>query len=209
MSRIEVPSTKSSLLRLRSNLSFLEVGRDLLKQKRDVLSESLLALHRDSAEARRRVEARLSEAYDVLGAAHAALGRDGVERAVLAATPCPGPRVRERSLMGVVVPVVQLEETAVTHPLVAAPGERGAAADATAVQLRTLVPSLGELAELETSCERLANELARTQRKLNALELLHIPAHRATIRFIADQLEERDREGLFQLKRVKALARTR
>lgn len=209
MSRIAVPSTKSSLLRLRSNLSFLEVGRELLKQKRDVLSESLLALHRDSADARRRVEARLFEAYDVLGAAHVALGRDGIERAALAATPCPGPRVRERSLMGVVVPVVQLEEVEGTHPLVGAPGERGAAADATALRLRTLVPALAELAELETSCERLANELARTQRKLNALELLHIPAHRATIRFIADQLEERDREGLFQLKRVKALARMR
>jgi vacuolar-type H+-ATPase subunit D/Vma8 len=35
--------------------------------------------------------------------------------------------------------------------------------------------------------------------------VVHIPAHRETIRFIADQLEEREREQLFQLKRVREL----
>jgi V/A-type H+-transporting ATPase subunit D len=203
MSRLAVPSTKSSLLRLRTDLEFLEMGRGLLDQKRQVLSEGLLAFHREATALRLRVEGELAEAWDLLGEAHAALGEDGVERAALAAAPVPGPVVRERSLMGVVMPMA--EAPAAPLPLEGAPGEVGAAADAAAAALRALLPSLAELAELEVCCERLASELARTQRKLNALERIHIPSHRVTIHYIADQLEEREREALFQLKRVKAL----
>jgi V/A-type H+-transporting ATPase subunit D len=210
MNRIAVPATKSSLLRLRADLEFLEIGRELLDQKRQVLGEALLTFHRESAALRRRVEASLADAWRFAAQAHATLGDVGVERVALAARPAPGPRVRERSLMGVVIPLIEpAEEPAEPGGLAVAPGETGAAADATAAALRALLPSLAELGELETCCARLAEELASTQRKLNALERIHIPAHRATIRFIADQLEEREREALFQLKRVKALAEGR
>lgn len=207
MTRIAVPATKSSLLRLRADLEFLEVGQELLDQKRQVLGEALLTFHREATALRRKVEAALADAYDALAEAHAALGEDGVERVALAARPAPGPPVRERSLMGVVIPLAQAEEEpAPARVLAIAPGEAGAAAEQAAAALRALLPALTALGELETCCARVADQLASTQRKLNALERIHIPAHRATIRFIADQLEEREREALFQLKRVKALA---
>jgi V/A-type H+-transporting ATPase subunit D len=114
--------------------------------------------------------------------------------------------------MGVAVPLVQPqpeEKGAAGAVLVATPGESGAAAAQVAERLRRLAEPLAELGALESCCLRLAAELARTRRKLNALEVVHIPSHRETIRFIADRLEEREREALFQLKRVKALERGR
>jgi V/A-type H+-transporting ATPase subunit D len=208
MSRIAVPATKSTLLRLRADLEFLEAGRELLDQKREFLSEALLTLGRDAAALRERLEGKLREALALLAEAQAALGDDGLRRLALAATPLRPPEVRERSLMGVVVPLLQPlpEDTAPAGPALAvAPGEAGAAAEAAAQRLRGLAGELAALGELESSCLRLAAELARTRRKLNALDVVHIPNHRETIRFIADRLEEREREQLFQLKRVKAL----
>jgi V/A-type H+-transporting ATPase subunit D len=67
-----------------------------------------------------------------------------------------------------------------------------------------MLPALVRLAEIEISCRRLAEELRKTQRKVNALEQVFIPEHRDTIRFIEGTLEERERESLFHMKRAKA-----
>jgi V/A-type H+-transporting ATPase subunit D len=204
-----VPATKSALLRLRADLEFLEAGRELLDQKREFLSEALLTFDRDAAALRERVEAELRGAFDDLAEARAALGEEGLRRLALAAAPWRAPEVRERSLMGVAVPVLRTGGglgPAGGAALPAAPGETGAAAGAAARGLRALAEPLAELAALEACCLRLARELARTRRKLNALEVVHIPSHRETIRFIADALEERERESLFQRRRVQALA---
>lgn len=209
MSRLPVPSTKSALLRLRSDLEFLEAGRELLDQKREFLSEALRSFDRDAAALRGSVEAELQRAFDELAEAHAALGEEGIRRLALAAAPLRVPEVRERSLMGVAVPVVLPRAEGGSGPgarLEAAPAEEGAAAFRAARRLRELAGPLAELGALEACCLRLAEELVRTRRKLKALEVVHIPSHRETIRFIAEHLEEREREALFQLKRVKALA---
>jgi V/A-type H+-transporting ATPase subunit D len=212
MSRIPLPATKSALLRLRADLEFLEAGRELLDQKREFLNEALLSFDREAWALRERLEHELRETAGALAEAHAALGDEGLRRLALAAAPLQLPEVRERSLMGVAVPMVQPrveEDRAAGAVLAAAPGESGAAAAQVARRLRRLAEPLAELGALESSCLRLAAELARTRRKLNALELVHIPNHRETIRFIAERLEEREREALFQLKRVKSLARSR
>jgi len=208
MSRIAVPATKSALLRLRADLEFLEAGRELLDQKREFLSEALVTFDRDASALRQRLEAELREISGALAEAHAALGDAGLQRLALAAAPLEPPPVRERSLMGVAVPLVEPRAEAETAGavLATAPGEAGAAAAEVARRIRRLAEPLLELGTLESGCVRLAAELARTRRKLNALEVVHIPSHRETIRFIADRLEEREREALFQLKRVKALA---
>ena len=209
MSRIAVPATKSALLRLRADLEFLEAGRELLDQKREFLSEALLTFDRDASALRERLEGELRAISGALAEAHAALGDAGLQRLALAAAPLEPPPVRERSLMGVAVPLVEPPgEAAGTADaaLATAPGEAGAAAAQVARGIRRLAGPLLEHGALESCCVRLAAELVRTRRKLNALEVVHIPSHRETIRFIADRLEEREREALFQLKRVKALA---
>jgi V/A-type H+-transporting ATPase subunit D len=206
MSRLALPATKSHWLRLRADLEFLEAGFDLLDQKREFLSEALLGFDHEAAALRGRLEAELAEAFELVAEARGSLGEAGLARAALAAGPALCPEVRERSLMGVAVPMLERTGTRAAVPAAPAfaPGEAGSAADAAALRLRSLLPALAELAELESCCRRLARDLARTRRKLNALERIHIPAHRETIRYMADQLEEREREAIFQLRRVTA-----
>jgi V/A-type H+-transporting ATPase subunit D len=202
-----MPSTKSNLLRLREELEFLEAGRELLDQKREFLSEALLGFEAEAVQLRQRLEERLAALYEQVADAQGVLGEAALESLAWASVPIEPFEARQRSLMGVVIPVVQHPSAPEGQPasgLRAAAGEDGVAAEAAAAGLRALVPSLAELAELETSCLRLAADLLRTRRKLNALEAIHIPAHRETVRFIADQLEEREREALFQLRRLRS-----
>ena len=210
MPRIAIPVTKNNLLRLRGDLVFLRAGRDLLDQKREFLSDALSTFEREARALRADLEAKLADAYAFVAEAHAAHGEAGLARLALAAEPLARVEIRERSLMGVVVPVVGRQaDGEPPAALRAAAGASGLAADAAAASLAALVRGVLELAELETSCLLLARELAGVRRKLNALEVVHIPAHRDTIRFIADQLEEREREQLFQLKRVRSLEERR
>ncbi|MDJ0865756.1 MAG: V-type ATP synthase subunit D [Myxococcota bacterium] len=205
MPRLPVPVSKSTLLRLRADLGFLRAGRDILDQKREFLSEALVTFAREARAARARVEEALAEAWEAYAEAQAALGEAGLDRLALAADPVPPIAVRERSLMGVVVPVVEAGDGVSEGSLCGAIGEVGSAAAPAAARLRALLPRLLELAELEASCRRVAREVVRTRRKLNALEQVHLPAHQETLRFVEDQLEERERESLFQLKRVTSL----
>lgn len=202
MRRTDIPSTKSNLLRLRQDFVFVRAGQQLLDQKREVLLEQLLEIARDAGQARARVEAALAEIYQALREALLAGGQRPVEAEALAAAGPLSLRVRERSVMGVVVPLIDLERTDEPAPSLA-PGPNPVSAATVRKRVRELLPFLARLAEIEVSCRRLAAELQKTKRKVNALENIFIPEYRDTIRFIEGALEEKEREALFQLKRLK------
>ena len=81
------------------------------------------------------------------------------------------------------------------------------ALDECQVAVREALGPIAELAEVEAMLWRLAEELKRTVRRTNALNYMIIPTYRETIHYLEGALEEREREGLFQLKRVKARKR--
>jgi hypothetical protein len=56
---------------------------------------------------------------------------------------------------------------------------------------------------LVTTVWRLAAELRKTQRRVNALQHIFIPEYEETVAFIESALEEREREEVFRLKRLK------
>jgi len=64
--------------------------------------------------------------------------------------------------------------------------------------------SISELAEIETKVWRLAREVKKTQRRVNALEKIFIPDYKETQGFILSSLEEKEREALFVMKMLKA-----
>ena len=55
-----------------------------------------------------------------------------------------------------------------------------------------------------TTVWRLARELQKTQRRVNALQYIFIPQYEETETFIESALEEREREETFRLKRIKS-----
>jgi V/A-type H+/Na+-transporting ATPase subunit D len=60
-----------------------------------------------------------------------------------------------------------------------------------------------ELAAIETKLRRLGNEIQKTRRRVNALDQVVVPTLKKQVRYISMALDERSREDLFRLKKVK------
>ena len=76
--------------------------------------------------------------------------------------------------------------------------------DRTMVEFFELLKLVARMAEIRTMVWRLAKEVRRTQRRVNALEKIVIPDVVETKKFIEDVLEEREREVFFVQKILKA-----
>ena len=57
---------------------------------------------------------------------------------------------------------------------------------------------------MENSVYRLADAIKKTQKRANALKNIMIPRFEATVKFITDALEEKDREEFSRLKVIKS-----
>ncbi len=203
MRRTNIAATKSTLLQLKQHFTFVKSAHELLDEKREVLLEELIDIYRDAGQLRRELEASLTDLYAALRTALLGGGRPALEQEALAFAGNQRLRLRERSIMGVIVPLLDVEVDELPGPATA-PGWTVPAAAQARGAVRQLLPALVRLTEIEVSCRRLAAELQKTKRKVNALENIFIPEYRDTIHFIEGALEEKEREALFQMKRLKA-----
>jgi V/A-type H+/Na+-transporting ATPase subunit D len=78
------------------------------------------------------------------------------------------------------------------------------ACDATTIEFFELLKLIARMAEIRTMVWRLAKEVRKTQRRVNALEKIVIPDVQDTKKFIEGVLEEREREVFFVQKILKA-----
>jgi len=69
--------------------------------------------------------------------------------------------------------------------------------------LYSILPKLLELAEVEKSCQLMADEIEKTRRRVNALEYMTIPQLNETIKYIKMKLDENERGALTRLMKVK------
>lgn len=79
----------------------------------------------------------------------------------------------------------------------------GAAMDSVRKAMNQGMELIAELAEIEVGLFRLIAEIKKTLKRLNALENIYIPLYESTVKYMEENLEEKEREFLFQLKRQK------
>lgn len=75
--------------------------------------------------------------------------------------------------------------------------------DEAVVRFKNALTAIAALAESRISVIRLAREIQKTVRRVNALEKIFIPDYEETIDYVEDSLEESDREAFFILRLVK------
>lgn len=202
MAKLEVPPTKSMYLELQRSLTFALDGYDLLEQKRTILTIELMG-HLDEV---RRMEQALAplvaEAFISLREAALEAGSEALERQSFAVRAEHDVTVGTRPLMGLPLPDLEMKYA----DLPAQFGAMGSTARVDEVTRRFIevLRMVGQLAELQNLVIRLARELRKTQRRVNALSKLFIPAYRETIDYISDALEERERESIVVTKMIKA-----
>lgn len=196
-----VAPTKTSLLRLREELKFARLGHELLDQKRNILVVELLTLVDQAAEFEKKVEAALETAYGSLQEAALGMGKLRVSSAAAAVNLEPSVTLRQRKVMGVVLPVVETEFQEPSPHY--SPLGTSVWMDKSVRDFQEALKLMGRFAELKASIMRLASEVRKTIRKVNALEKIAIPDLEESVHYIQGRLEENERDMFTLMKMVK------
>ena len=204
MPRNNIPPTRTNLLQMRQELQFAQEGYEILDQKREVLAKELVRLANDAETLQEQIEPLITAAYRALKQAKLMMGQEHVEWAALAVNKTVDVQLKFRGVMGVTLPLI--EASGEPPELTYSPGDTTATLDEASALFRDVLNDIPELSRLYTSVWRLAVELRKTQRRVNALQYIFIPDYKETITFIQSSLEEREREEVFRLKLLKTRA---
>jgi V/A-type H+-transporting ATPase subunit D len=201
MAKYEIAPTKTNLMKVRRDLGFATEGWELLEQKRKILVVELMGLIDRAVEAQEQVESKLEEAYAALDQAILRIGRREVNFLALGMNIGSEISFSERRVMGVSLPKVNVRFEDRSPYFAAA--ESSLWVDEAIKKFRDALNLLGSLAEARISLMRLSREVAKTIRRVNALEKIFIPDYEETLKYIQMALEESEREAFFVLKLVK------
>ena len=201
----EVRPTRSELLERKQQITLAEQGMDLLKQKRDALLIEFMSVMDETLRLSSDLQRTTSEAQYSLAIAAAVDGTVTVRSTAIATKGEIMIDMTGTKIMGVSVPVVTKGESPLRTSF-----SRGYAItsvssriDETADKFERILDVIIEYADIETRLKRLGEEIQKTNRRVNALEQITVPALREQVAYIRQTLDERAREDLFRLKKVK------
>ena len=196
----ETSPTRMNLLARRGQYALATRGVNLLQKKRDALVQEFFTLVQAALEARRQLNEAGREAHMALILAKSFDGPQAVEILSLSVPGVSNVRVELENIWGTRVPDLTADwpPGAVVSPLFV--GGQTLAAQAA---FRKLGRALLRASNTESRLRRIGEEIKKTARRVNALELAVIPGLRSQIRYIRQVLDQQEQEDIFRLKRVK------
>lgn len=161
---------------------------------------------------RKEVEDNLQGSLKDFVMARAVMSSEFLEEAIVYPKEHISVEVGEKNVMSVSVPIMnfkrQLEgDEGSIYPYGFA--NTSSELDDTLSKLYEILPQLLELAEVEKSCQLMANEIESTRRRVNALEYMTIPQLQETIKYIRMRLDENERSATTRLMKVKSMIEQR
>jgi V/A-type H+/Na+-transporting ATPase subunit D len=200
-----VKPTRMELLKLRRRVKLADKGHRLLKEKRDALISEFMIVIQRYKDSRKKAEEHLKDAFHDLFTVEVLMGSSEIEQVGAVSGRDVSLSVVARNVMGVSIPIMNAGE------LVRKVHERGyglistnAKLDDAAKGFEESLSLIVELAGVEESVRRIAQEVEKTKRRVNALEYIVIPRLKATIKHIEMRMEEIERESFLRLKKIKA-----
>lgn len=205
MAKLNVNPTRMELRRLKDRLKTATRGHKLLKDKSDEMIRRFMLYIRENLRLREEVEGELQASLNSFMLARAVSSDAAIEEAVS----MPGTRLKlsasSQNIMSVDVPVFEItkEEGGELYPYSFATVT--AELDGAIASLAELMPKLLKLAEVEKTCNMLADEIEKNRRRVNALEYVMIPQLEETIKYITMKLDENERGATTRLMKVKSM----
>lgn len=194
----KVTPTRGNMRRIKVAMNLAVKGRELLDQKRKILMAELLSRLREVGAIQSEIKKVFESGYETLKMAHIVMGIGLVENVAESVQIQDGFVVRLRSVMGVEVPEVDPLPEGETPPY--AFGLTYPAIDEAYLHARQVAVLISRIAEIETSVMRLAFQIRKTARRVNALEKVTIPFQLRTIKEISAILDENEREDMVRMK---------
>jgi len=199
-----VSPTRTELLTRKAQIRLAQQGAELLRGKREALVREFLDELQSYTKMRGTMHRTVADASQSL---MKALAIDGPEAVASAALACRRPvtvQFVEDNIWGFKVATAKSEHSVRTS------SERGYTAggtcariDETAEQFEAVVDLIIKVAPVERKITKLAEEIRKTSRRVNALEQRLLPSLAEQVQFIRNALDQREREDIFRLKRLK------
>ena len=202
-----VNPTRMELTRLKNRLATAVRGHKLLKDKRDEMVRQFMIYIRRNNDLRQKMEEHLLGVSKNFSKARAEMGYLSMSEALFYTARSAEFEVGEKNVMSVDVPTITYtgatEEDTTEVPYAFA--FTSSHLDSSVMDLTKYLPELLELAEVEKTCNMLADEIEKTRRRVNALEYVMIPEMQTSIKFITMKLAENDRASTVRLMKAKEM----
>jgi V/A-type H+/Na+-transporting ATPase subunit D len=198
--------TRMELIRKNAQIKLAEQGRDLLREKMDALIQEFFRIMDTVSRSREDLEVMAEVAQQSLLIALASDDPVTVKSASFATKRGLTLDIKGKNIMGVPVPVIEKKRISKSvfergYSIISVSGRIDEAAEKFEGELDLVIG----LAESETALKRLGGEIQMTRRRVNALEQVLIPQLKSQAKYIENTIEEREREDLFRLKKVKKI----
>ncbi len=206
MAKLKVNPTRMALSELKLRLITAKRGHKLLKDKQDELMRQFINLIKENKKLRVEVEKELSESFKSFLLASATMSPLFLESAVSFPKEKLSVEIKSKNIMSVNVPEMkfvkeEMEGSIFPYGFV----QTSAELDDTVIKLQKVLDNLLSLAEIEKSCQLMADEIEKTRRRVNALEYSTIPNLEETVKDIRMKLDENERATITRLMKVKQM----
>ena len=205
MAKMNVNPTRMELRRLKTRLKTATRGHKLLKDKSDEMIRQFMVYVRENKRLREEIEAELSSALKGFTLARAVSSNAVIEEAVMMPATKAEISLSSDNVMSVEVPSISVVEHEGQDKYPYSFDTVTSELDASIGTLSTLLVKLVKLAEVEKTCNMLADEIEKNRRRVNTLEYVMIPQIEETIKYINMKLDENERASTIRLMKVKSM----
>lgn len=205
MAKMNVNPTRMELRRLKTRLKTATRGHKLLKDKSDEMIRQFMVYVRENKRLREEIETELSIVLKGFTLARAVSSNAVIEEAVMMPATKAEISLSSANVMSVEVPSISVVEHEGQDKYPYSFDTVTSELDASIGTLSTLLVKLVKLAEVEKTCNMLADEIEKNRRRVNALEYVMIPQIEETIKYINMKLDENERASTIRLMKVKSM----
>ena len=209
MARLNVNPTRMELRRLKTRLKTAVRGHKLLKDKADETIRQFMAYVKENKRLREEIETELSSALRSFMLASAVTNSQVLEEAVAMPAFSVELTTAEKNVMGVTVPQISVKAGDKKELYPYSFASVSSELDGSIANLSELLEKMVKLAEVEKTCNMLADEIEKNRRRVNALEYVMIPQLEETIKYITMKLDENERSNTIRLMKVKTMLEER
>lgn len=203
MVRLNVKPTRMELNNLKERLKTAERGHKLLKDKRDELMRRFISLIRENNQLRKEVESYLIDNLKSFAVAKSLKNSQMVEELFSIPSKEIELFVEKENIISVTVPRMHMNITSQNENSEYSYLSSNSEMDDVFATMNSLIDKLLRLAEVEKTCQLMADEIEKTRRRVNGLEYSIIPNLSETIHYIELKLEEAERANLVRIMKVK------
>jgi len=198
-----IKPTRQELLKFKKKLKTASRGHRLLKDKRDGLIQKFLAIIKEVVTIRKEINIDLLKSIELFYYAKAKISNLELNEIEEKSNSEVKIQKTDSNFMGVNIPKLDfiVDGDPFNYGVLNIPKDL----DQSILTFYKVLPKLIKLAELEYTSKKLADEIEKTRRRVNALEYVIVPELKENMRFVAGVLEERSRQEKVTIMKVKEI----